>query len=179
MRSHWFQHPFCQAFPVAHFMRQTFPVSWLRIHALPDSKRYPEDDAERQIVFDRYSRFGSALLGESAPCLIIQSRFVGFPRSSELMPELDWKPMQRVGDDEDDAWDSWMAHTIWKPSAFRSLLLEIADDKESHIAFLSEVTDCVFIPYDGGADGFSFDTTLLQRLSGEFAPWRSLLPSGL
>jgi len=170
---------------MAHLMRQAFPESWLRIHSLPESKRYPEDDAERQIVFDRYSRFGSALLGESAPCFIIQSRFLGFPRSSEIMPELDWTPIHRVGDENqdeeeiEDVWDSWMAHTIWKPSAFRSLLSQIADDKEGHITFLSEVTDCVFIPYDGGADGFSFDTTLLRRLSDEFAPWLSAHPQGL
>jgi len=185
MRSQWFQHPFCEAFPMAHFMRQAFPELWLRIHSLPESKRYPEDDTERLIVFDRYSRFGSALLGESAPCLIVQSRFVGFPRSSEILPELDWMPIHRVGDenqDEDeveDVWDSWVAHTIWKPSTFRTLLLEIADNRESNIAFLSETTDCVFTPYDGGADGFSFDTSLLHRLSGEFAPWLSAHPLGL
>jgi hypothetical protein len=185
MSSHWFQHPLCEAFPMAHFMRQAFPETWLRIHSLPESKRYPEDDTERQIVFDRYSRFGSALLGESASCFIIQSRFIGFPRSSEFMPELDWAPIHRVGDENqneeevEDVWDSWMAHTIWQPSAFRSLLLDIADDKEAHIAFLTETTDCIFIPYDGGADGFSFDKAFLQRLSGEFAPWLSAHPLGL
>jgi len=130
-------------------------------------------------VFNRYSLFGSALLGTYAPCFVIQSCIVGSPRRSELMPELDWTPLQRVGEGEGEVWDSWIAHTIWEPIAFRSLLLAIADDQEAHIAFLSEVTDCAFIPYDGGADGFSFDTSLLKRLSGEFTPWRSSPPSGL
>lgn len=179
MHSRWFDHPFCEAFPVAHFMRAAFPEYWMRIHSLPESKRYPETDAERAIVFDRHSRFGSALLGERAPSLVIQSRFNGFPRSAELMPELVWMPIHRVVEDEDDGWDSWMAHTTWDAATFRTLLLEIADDQEAHIAFLSEVTDCVFIPYDGGADGFSFDTELLRRLSEEFAPWRSAHPFGL
>lgn len=160
-------------------MRAAFPEYWLRIHSLPESKRYPETDAERETVFDRHSRFGSALLGESAPCLVIQSRFKGFPRSAELMPELVWTPIHRVVEDEDDGWDSWAAHTTWDAAAFRTLLLAIADDQEAHIAFLSEETECVFIPYDGGADGFSFDTALLRRLSDEFAPWRSAHPLGL
>jgi hypothetical protein len=95
------------------------------------------------------------------------------------MPEQKWTSIHRVVDDQNDGWDSWATHTIWKPSVFRSLLLDIADDKVAHIAFLSEVTDCVFIPFDGGADGFSLDTALLQRLSIEFAPWRSTHPSGL
>lgn len=53
MRSRWVEHPFCQAFPVAHLMREHFPECWLRIHSLPGSKRYPESDAEREIVFER------------------------------------------------------------------------------------------------------------------------------
>jgi hypothetical protein len=179
MRSRWFQQPFCQAFPLAHMMRQTFPDYWLRIHSLPESKRYPEDEAERQTVFDRHSRFGSALLGERAHCLIIQSRFNGFQRSAELMPELEWTQIHQVCEDDEDVWDSWMAHTTWDAAAFRTLLMAIADDREAHVSFVSEVTDCVFIPYDGGADGFSFDTALLRRLKEEFAPWLSAHPLGL
>jgi hypothetical protein len=77
MDSRWFHHPFCEAFPLAHLMRSAFPEYWLRIHSLPESKEYAKSDAEREIIFDRYSRFGSALLGEQAPCLIIQSGFNG------------------------------------------------------------------------------------------------------
>jgi hypothetical protein len=179
MHSRWFQHPFCDVFSLAHLMRAVYPEYWLRIHSLPESKRYPESSAEREIVFERHSRFGAALLGDRAPCLVIQSRFNGFPRTEELMPELAWTPIHRVKENEDDAWDSWVAHTNWDASAFRTLLLAMADDREAHIAFVSEVTDCVFTPYDGGADGFSFDTALLRRLSDKFAPWRSAHPLGL
>jgi hypothetical protein len=72
-----------------------------------------------------------------------------------------------------------VASVTWNPKEIRPLLLAIAENKEAHIAFLSNVTDSVFIPYDGGADGFSFDSKLLQRLSEEFSLWRSNLPSGL
>jgi hypothetical protein len=179
MRSRWFQHPFCQAFPLSHLMRSEFPEYWLRIHSLPESKRYPEDEAERQIVLDRYARFGTALLGERAPCLVIESRFNGYERTEELMPGLSWTPIHRVDESDEDFYDSWMAQTIWDAAKFRALLLAIADDQEQNVAFVSEVTDCVFIPYDGGSDGFSFDTALLQRLRDEFAPWRSAHPLGL
>jgi hypothetical protein len=160
-------------------MREAFPEYWLRIHSLPNSKRYPGDKAEQQIVFDRYSCFGSALLGEGARCLIIQSCFNGSQRSAELMPELKWTQVHRVDEGDEDAWDSWMTHITWDAAAVRTLLMAIADDQEAHIAFVSEVTDCVFIPYDGGADGFSFDTAFLQQLKEEFAAWRSNHPLGL
>ncbi len=179
MTSRWFEQPFCEAFPVAHLMRAAFPQCWLRIHALPESKRYAETDAERETVLDRYSRFGTALLGERAPCVVIQSRFNGSARSDALMPGKVWAPIHRVVEDGDEVWDSWMTHTTWDAAALRSLLLAISDDQEAHLAFLSELTECVFIPYDGGADGFSFDSSLLRRLSEAFGPWRSSHPLGL
>ena len=165
---------------MAHLLRQSFPQHWLRIHSLPDMKRYPEDDAERQVVLQRQTQFGTALLGEEAACLVVQSLYAGSPRSPELLPALDWRPIhQVVGEDEDDSWDSWIAHTVWEPTALAPLLLAIAEDRYEYVAFLSEVTDCIYVPYDGGADGFSFDAALLQRLSQEFVAWRSPLPSGL
>jgi hypothetical protein len=179
MRSRWFHHPFCDAFPLAHLMRAALPEYWLRIHSLPESKRYPENDDEREIIFERHSRFGSALLGERAPCLVITSHFRGFRLSAALMPEFAWTPIHRVVEDDDNAWHSWAAPTTRDAAAFRPLILAIAEGKTAHIAFLSDVTDCVFIPYDGGADGFSFDTALLQQLTREFAPWRSKHPLGL
>ena len=160
-------------------MRAEFSGYWLRIHSLPESKRYPETDAERETVFKRYSRFGSALLGEHAQCLVIRSSFNGAPLNPEWMPDLAWTPTHRVFEDTDNIWDSWMAHTTWDAEIFRELLLAIADDRERHVALLSLATDCVFVPYDGGADGFSFDTDLLRRISDEVAPWRSAHPRGL
>jgi len=164
---------------MAHLMREAFPTYWLRIHSLPESKRYPECDEERETIIARHSHFASALLGENAQCVVIQSCFKGCPRSAELMPDLMWTPIHQVVEDHEDAWDSWMAHMVWDAATFRPLLLAIADGREAHIAFVSDVTDCVFIPYDGGADGFSFDTSLLRRLAEEFAPWRSAQPLGL
>jgi hypothetical protein len=179
IKSRWFNNEMIQAFPLAHLMRETFPEHWIRIHSLPESKRYPETEAEKEIIFDRYSLFGTALLGHGASCLIIQSRFLGFPRLDEFMPEFSWQQIHQVGKDEDDTWNSWQAPITWTPKEMRPLLLAIAEDKEAHIAFLSNITDCVFIPSDGGADGFSFDSKLLQRLLEEFSPWSSNHPRGL
>lgn len=173
MKSRWFQNPYCEAFPLAHLMRTAFPECWLRIHSLPGSKRYAESDTERDIVFERHARFGTSLLGERASCLIIQSRLNGFARAEELLPELEWTAIHRIEEEEDEVWESWMARTTWDAEAFRPLLMGIADDRLAHVAFLSEGTDCVYVPYDGGADGFSFDEERVQRMSEEFAEWRS------
>jgi hypothetical protein len=58
------------------------------------------------------------------------------------------------------------------------VLLAIAkDEAAAHFALISEVTDCIFAPYAGGADGFSFDTEFLQRLADAFSPWPPLCPA--
>ena len=177
--SRWFQKEMLQAFPLAHMMRKVFPETWLRIHSLPESKRYPENKTDEAIILEKYARFGTALLGEKSHCSILQTRFIGFPRSADLLPELDWQQIHRINIDENDSWNSWSAPLIWDPIFFEMQFLEIANRREANIAFLSNDTDCVFIPYDGGADGFSFDAKLIKRLSEEFAPWRSNHPLGL
>lgn len=179
MKSRWFEPPFSDSFPLAHLMRSAYPEYWFRIHGLPESKRWPESDEEREIVFDRFSQFGTALLGHHAPCLIVQSCFNGFPRSKNLLPSHDWKPIHRVEESDEDHWNSWAAHTTWNPDGLRDVLLAIAEDREALIAFVSLATDCVFVPYDGGADGFAMDGALLRRLSDEFSPWSSSHSSGL
>jgi hypothetical protein len=176
MQSRWFQNKVIQAFPLAHLMRENFSEHWMRIHSLPEGKRYPDNQSEKEIVLDRYARFGTALLGEKSPCLIIQSRMNGDDR--KLLPEFQWNPIHQIKIDDEEVWNSWSASVIWTPDSFRSLLLAIAEDTEEYVAFLSHSTDCVFIPYDGGSDGFSFDPKLLARLSDEFTPWLSNHPDG-
>jgi hypothetical protein len=174
MQSCWFQNEMIQAFPLGHLMREKFQECWIRIYSLPESKRYPDNEYEREVILDRYARFGTALLGDNSPCLIIQSRIIGDER--KLLPDIPWKQIHSIEINEEEVWNSWAASVIWNPKLFRSLLLAIAEDTEEHVVFLSNVTDCVFAPYDGGADGFSFDMNFLQRISEEFAPWQSNHP---
>jgi hypothetical protein len=160
-------------------MRAAVPHAWLRIHSLPGSKRYATNDLERQVVFERYRRFGSALLGDSAPCAVIHSRLDESEPDADWLSELEWVSLKRTVENQDEVWESWVAHTTWKPDAFRTLLMGIADDKVRSFAFLSKTTEAIFIPYDGGADGFSLDPAMIRRLSKEFQSWRSAHPTGL
>jgi hypothetical protein len=179
MTSAWLCEPYSQAFPLSHLLRAMAPHAWMRIHSLPESKRYASNDLEREVVFERYRRFGSALLGEGSPCSVIQARLNQATPDSDWLPKLDWKPLYQNVETEDEVWSSWIAPTSWKPDEFRSLLMAIADDKVRAFAFLSATTDAVFIPYDGGADGFSLDQLALQQLSSNFRSWSSKHPAGL
>ena len=174
----WFEPPLSNTFPIAHLMRVAFPQHWVRIHALPQSKRYADSPAERDLVFARYAAFGSALLGDDAPVRIMQSCFAGSPSKLEHLPDLEWSASHRVEID-DGVWETLMAPTTWNPLQFRELLQAIADDEVAHVAFVSELSGGVFVPYDGGADGFSLDVARIEALKRQFSSWRSAHPLGL
>jgi hypothetical protein len=48
---------------------------WIRFHALPASKRYPEDAAERATILARAYALGGEILGEGKECWCVVSRF--------------------------------------------------------------------------------------------------------
>jgi hypothetical protein len=175
----WIQPEYQNAFPLAFIMRQRFPDLWLRIHSLPESKRYPDSEEERAIILKRYTSFGTALLGKGSPCFIIRARMNATEPDEAWRGSFSWTHLQRVEESDEDFWFSWRTDTVWQPEAFRDLLLDIADDRERQVLFLSKTTDCVFAPYDGGADGFSHNAALIRRLREEFSPWRSQRTDGL
>ena len=163
-------------------MRVHYPQLWMRVHSLPDSKRYPESQEERDEIFRRYSAFGTALLGNEAPCLFVRSRFATEELGAEFDPRLSWSRLYKIqeeGGEANDYWCSWAAEVRWAPHDLRGLLMDIAEDRDAHVLFISNESDSIFAPYDGGADGFSFDSGLIDRLKNEFQPWRSARTDGL
>jgi hypothetical protein len=175
----WLQPEFKDAFPVACIMKHRLPQLWVRVHSLPESKRYPETEEERSIVMERYASFGTALLGDQSACYIVRSRM----NEEELEPKyrgsFTWSSLPKVDESDEDFWSSWYAETMWRPEEFRTLLLDVAEERDWGVSFVSKVSGSIFAPYDGGADGFSFDPGLLSRLKHEFQPWLSARDDGL
>jgi hypothetical protein len=61
----WAQTP-----PVASTLRRLHPDIWVRFHSLPDSKRWPDTDAEYRTVLSRHYAVLDAL-GLRSECLVI------------------------------------------------------------------------------------------------------------
>ena len=51
--------PDCE--PLAHQLRSVFADRWVRFHSLPESKRYPESEAEYGVVMRRHNAVLGAL----------------------------------------------------------------------------------------------------------------------
>jgi hypothetical protein len=45
---------FREIYPVSLIMRKAISDFWFRIHSLPESKRYPENEADWEILFERH-----------------------------------------------------------------------------------------------------------------------------
>lgn len=57
--------------PVAHRLRSAFADRWVRFHSLPHAKRYPSDESEYAIVFDRFNQVVAELLQPGMPFVLL------------------------------------------------------------------------------------------------------------
>jgi hypothetical protein len=108
----WTAH-FGSLLPVAHLLRTSLAsTGWLRIHSLPEAKRYPETETEYSELLRRHREVASEVLGAAdAPCILIVTRYaVGTvptdwreesrQRGRPLEPATLWG--RRPSDDEDE-----------------------------------------------------------------------------
>ena len=184
--------------PIGHLMRERHPESWLRIHSLPDSKRYPDTKDEWAELLVRQNAVATAALGASSSCLLVSARFAE-PR--EQMPELladsrlasskalltyaprlvdgGWPGEQAAGPRSAGIRVGFYAAAVdWRSGAHDELLRAVASDEERFV-----IADCssgrVYAPYDGGADLFFPDAPGRRAARETFRSWLSPLASGL
>jgi len=183
----WF--PNCE--PVAHQLRQAFEDRWVRFHSLPDSKRYPENEAEYAMVLERHNR----ILGELAQDdEIVALLTTGYSQTAapirleaELL-ELDPRavPWRTVAMHEQDSnfgeptfWHVFVSQQRWRPGLLNGLVRMIADDKLANIMIVA--IDCRWLvhPYDGGMDVILDSSAARDRLKARYSQWLSARADGL
>ena len=132
--------------PLGFLLRAAFSDRWLRLHALPQSKRYAEDDAERKIILDRANRIGEAMFGAAGPIWLMycrpnyDARDISFDSNHNLEDELDleklfdWVDMTEPPEDRVQ-WTVFTKETFWRTTVFDNILLKIAHDEIFGIMF--------------------------------------------
>ena len=63
------------ALPAGFLLRQHFPDRWLRVHSLPEAKRYPSCAAEYEEILNRHNTVAAYVLGEGSKCSVFIARF--------------------------------------------------------------------------------------------------------
>ncbi|MCA9708875.1 MAG: hypothetical protein KDK70_23725, partial [Myxococcales bacterium] len=71
----WWSERFGQTSPLGYRLRAAFPERWLRIHSLPQSKRYPDSAAELDVLLHRHRTVAAAVLSPDTPCKLLTPRY--------------------------------------------------------------------------------------------------------
>ncbi len=169
--------------PLAHLLRQAGVGGWLRVHTLPNAKRYAETEAEAAQIFHRASEVGDAVIGQEARCQLIVAQ-AGRARQAAayqaVRKAFGLLPTGRFNDpdDEDLVWSIYTAEFHWSAGTFAPLLHAIAADQVAQVLWVGE-SGSVFAPYDGGVDVFIRPTSGAELFKARFADWISPRSDGL
>jgi hypothetical protein len=166
-------------------MREEYPERWLRIHSLPEGKRYASSDDQLDILLDRHNSVAEAVLG-SAPVALLGYDYEGRDLLPNTHPLRSWltaaPPIMQIPPDDDDedakATSVFGALIEWEVGALNARLLDVAADR-LRLMLVNWDTGAAYAPYDGGADLFWPSAAERDLAEERFRAWLSAHPSGL
>ena len=158
--------------PIAYLLREQLPDFWFRIHSLPESKRYAENETETQEVLRRHNTVAGEVLSEQSQCIWFVPDYA-LQRYSSTFAEFSGDFFLRH-ENENGRIVLLAALTFWQHQKFDSVLRLVADDVVRYVSQSGKI----FEPYDGGADLFLNSTERRDELRARFSEWLSPFPGG-
>jgi hypothetical protein len=181
--------------PLAHLMREPHAERWLRIHSLPQSRRYPDSDSDWDELLARHNTVATELLGDGGPCVLAVARFPsGDTAPPGQLHDVPGAPALTALGSVDDTWPGaqalrrhyedtavWLytAALHWRAGAYDALLRAVARDETGPVLLVSSETGRVYAPYDGGADLFFLGPEERHGARERHRAWLSSHPRGL
>lgn len=193
-RRFWQQHfPNCP--PVSHLFRHLLADRWFRIHSLPESKRYAEDETEVAELLMRQNAVLLDIIGTDEECVLVSGNYADSPFAENLkscpalskfefqefvkLPkqEFDWEDLDA---DEKPIYLSLFCGTHkLKHGSLDKVLLCVANWKIVNFFVVSCERHHIFAPYDGGFDLILKNSKERNELKAKYKDWLSPYPSGL
>jgi hypothetical protein len=147
---------------------------WLRIHSLPESKRYAQTNEESDALLHRQNSVIDDLIEQKAEINVVIN-FIEI--DSFLFRMFNFTNIGVVVDNKaETVFQSFIFETTWETNGLNPLLLEIADDILR--AFIIG-ENCLIAPYDGGMDLIFKDTTTRDFYKLKYKNWLSAREDGL
>jgi hypothetical protein len=176
--------------PVNYYLRECYPDLWFRIHTLPSSKRYAETEVDKREILNRHNLILTDLLGENTEFILITTGY-----SSSSLPVQYYSQLNTLAkdseflfsipkheyelDDIPNFWHFFIEVRTWQENSTDILLNLVANEEINDILFVGVEQNCVYCPYDGGADVFIQDASKRELLETKYSSWRSEHHSGL
>ena len=184
---------FADSIPIPHYFRHDYSDRWLRIHSLPGSKRYADNEEEWGILLDRQNRIITDLLGNASNFILVTGEYSS-KGYTELHPLADVRSiaktsfvlldpidLNKLSPDEYEIgqfYKPMFSEQIWQSNKFDSILKDIADDK-LRAFFISVDKKIIIAPYDGGVDLILKDIETRNIYKQKYSDWLSQREDGL
>jgi len=172
--------------PISYLFKWRMPDRWLRVHSLPNSKRYPESDKERGEVLRRQKLLLADVVGIAEECFFVGAAFGDLPTVAYCgavpdLGEILTNPARRIShrevekDDDEPVgiWDVEVGKGRLDIDRLKLILLKIADDQLSHFFVVNPKLNRIFAPYDGGVDLILEDSEQRDALRTVYSDWCS------
>lgn len=178
---------------ISHLFKHQYATRWFRIHSLPNSKRYPENDGEWDILLKRQNEIITDMLGSDTTVSLVTGDFywneendVHITQEAEifkvyLFTRLDDIYLHKIDAenyDETDVYRSAFAQTIWNYGTHDELLRACALDNVTAF-FVSFEKNIIVAPHDGGIDFILKDAVKKDFYKERYKTWLSEREDGL
>ncbi len=177
--------------PDAAESKHRFPYRWVRFDSLPESKRYPETDAEYEVLLSRHHAVLRELAGQrdaADEALIVSMSASSSPRptrrgsavASAAPHAKHWSSFAVDESGPETYWQhAYLSRLPLDPHRLDPLLRAVADGVAWGIIIAPDDLDWLYHPYDGGADVFPSTTRQQDELAAAHRNWLSSHPQGL
>jgi hypothetical protein len=182
-----------QTIPIPHLFKHDYPERWFRIHSLPESKRYPDNDKEWEILYTRQNTIITDLLGDNSKILIVSGDHYheGYTELHKIedvesikqflfipLDHIDLYKISREHYEPGQVYRPIFCNEVWKRNKFNGILKDIAED-QLRAFFISIDHDTIVAPYDGGIDFVLKDSATRDSYKNKYQDWLSHRDDGL
>lgn len=182
-----------EAVQISYLFKHCYSDRWFRIHSLPESKRYPENEDEWEIILSRQNEIITDLLGLETNVLLVTGDYdwtdgkaVHTTQGEDVFKRYIFKKLDNIylhtinaqEFEEVDLYRPVFAEIIWSPKVHDQLLREIAADNVRAF-FVSFDKNVIVAPYDGGVDFIMKDVLTKDFYKNKYQHWLSWREDGL
>jgi hypothetical protein len=163
-----------ETLPINYLFKHNLHHRWLRIHSLPESKRYAQTKEESDALLNRQNTVIDDLIQQNSEINVVVN-FIDI--DSFLFRMFNFTNIGVFVDDKTEAvFQSFIFETTWETNSLNPMLIEIADDNLR--AFIIG-EDCLISPYDGGMDLIFKDEPTKYVYKRKYKSWLSEREDGL
>ncbi len=181
--------------PVSYLFKHQLTDRWFRIHSLPESKRYAENDSETAILLERQNILLLDVIGNDSDCFLISGNYSDSPIEEDLkqcsalgnfnfqkfirLLKADFDSRDFVEPDDEPVYLSlFFAPYKFKNQDLDEVLLCVADWKIVNFFVVNFQKQRIFAPYDGGIDLILKNSDERNEFKSKYKDWLSSHPDG-